>query len=301
VVRIRGARWLWVLAAGLLAAACGSFTNLAYTNATFAYDNAAPMLTWVVDDYVDLSATQKEWVRQRLGHAMGWHRQRELPRYYAFFDRVLQQTEGPVPVAELERAHAELYARYHQVLERILPDAADLLAQLDAEQLQHLQDKLAENQRKFVKDFVDAKVEKRRRDQAGKWVDHLESWLGPLDDSQKDLVLTHVRGYADIAAERLADRRYREAEILRIARTRPPRDQAIAALRRLFIDTQTWRTPEYQQKLRERDHQVFEMLSALSATFTPEQRAHLAKRLRTYMRDIDDLRDAAAPGPTPGS
>lgn len=299
-MRIRFAQWLWVLAAGLAAAAC-NFANLAYNNATLAYGNAAPMLTWVLDDYVDLSGPQKEWVRQRLNRAMGWHRERELPRYYAFFDRVLRQSEGPIPVAEIERAHAELRTRYHQVVERILPDAADLLGQLDAEQVRHLQEKLEENERKFVKDFVDVKIDKRRRDQAKRWISHLESWVGPLEDTQRDLVVKHVRGYADIAADRLADRRYRDAELLKLARAKPPRDETIAVLRRLFIDTNTWRSPEYQRKLRERDLQAFEMLSALSATFTPGQRAHLAKRLRTYMRDIDELKVEEAPAATRGS
>jgi len=204
-------------------------------------------------------------------------------------------------VAEIERAHVELRTRYHQVLERILPDAADLLRQLDAEQVQHLQDKLAEHDRKFVKDFVDAKVEKRRRDQAKRWVEHLESWVGGLEGAQKELVLKHVRGYADIAAERLADRRYRDGELLRLARSKPPRDETVAALRRLFIDTHTWRSADYQQKLRERDRQVFEMLSELSATFTAEQREHLAGRLRTYMRDIDEIKAETARESTRGS
>lgn len=294
--------WVWVLAAGLLAAAC-NFTRLAYTNAALAYDNAAPMLTWAVDDYVDLSGAQKEWVRQRLARAMGWHRERELPRYHVFFERVLQQAGAPIPVAELEAAHRELYVRYHQALERLIPDAADLLMQLDAEQIEHLQDKLARNERKFVKEFVRTDVDKRRREQSRKWIEHLESWVGPLEDAQKDLVLTHVRGYADIAADRLADRRYRADEVLKLVRAKPSREQAMAALRRLFIDTNTWRSADYQRKLRQRDHQVFEMLSALSATFTPEQRAFLAKRLRGYMRDIDTLRAASERGAavTPGS
>lgn len=292
---------LWIAAAGLLLAAC-NFTKLAYTNAALAYDNAAPMLTWVVDEYVDLSGSQKEWVRQRLNRAMGWHRERELPRYYAFFDRVLQKTEGPIPVSEIERAHEELRMRYNQVLERILPDAADLLLQLDAEQAQHLQDKLAEHDRKFVKEFVDANVEKRRREQARRWMEHLDTWLGGLEDAQKELVLRHVRGYADVAAERLADRRYRDAELVRIARTKPPREETIASLRRLFIDMRSWRSADYEQKLRERDRQVFQMLSELSATFAPEQRTHLARRLRTYMRDIGGINaQAARPVPTGGS
>jgi hypothetical protein len=295
----RSARWLAIAAAAMLLAAC-TFTKLAYTNAALAYDNAAPMLTWVVDDYLDLSATQKEWVRQRLIHAMDWHRERELPRYRDFFQRVAQQAEGPIPVAELEQAHRELYERYHRALERLLPDAAELLSQLDAEQVEHLQNKLEENDRKFLKESVKGSVEERRKREAAKWVEHLESWVGPLEGSQRDLVLQHVRAFEDLGSERLADRRYREGEVLRLVRTKAPREQAVATLRTLFIDTQSWRRPEYQRKLRERDQQVVAMLSELSATFSPSQRAHLGKRCRGYMRDINHI-TAENARPTAGS
>jgi hypothetical protein len=292
-VRARSAQWLLLLAASLLLAAC-TFTKLAYTNAALAYDNAAPMLTWAVDEYVDLSATQKEWVRQRLNRAMEWHRARELPRYRDFFERVSQKADGPMAVADLERAHRELYVRYHEALERLLPDAADLLAQLDNEQVQHLADKLEENDRKFVKEQLKPELSERRRDQARKWIDHLESWVGPLEKAQKALVREHVRGFADIAGERLADRRYRQGEVLRLVRTKPPREETIATLRKLFIDTATWRSAEFQQALRERDRQTFAMLSALSESFTPEQRAHLGERCRGYARDIVELTASAA-------
>lgn len=298
-MRRRITQCLLILAAGFVLAAC-TFTKLAYTNAALAYDNAAPMLTWVVDEYLDLSATQKEWVRQRLIRAMDWHRESELPRYRDFFQRVAQQAEGPIPLAELQRAHAELYVRYHQALERVLPDAAELLSQLDAEQVEHLQNKLEENDRKLAKESAKGKVDDRRRKQAGKWVEHLESWVGPLDDAQRELVLEHVRGFADLSSERLADRRYREAEILRLVRTKAPRDEMVATLRKLFIDTGTWRRPAYRQKLQERDRQTFEMLSALSATFSPQQRAHLAQRCRGYVRDIGHL-TADNARPTRGS
>ena len=298
-MRTRSAQWLSILAASLLLAAC-TFTKLAYTNAALAYDNAAPMLTWVVDEYLDLSPTQKEWVRQRLGRAMDWHRERELPHYRDFFQHVAQQAEGPIPVAELQRSHAELYVRYHQALERVLPDAAELLSQLDSEQIEHLQNKLEENDRKFVKESIKGKVDDRRRKQAGKWVEHLESWVGGLDKPQRELVLEHVRGFTDLASERLADRRYRASELLRVVRAKAPREEVVATLRKLFIDTSSWRRPEYQEKLRERDRQTFGMLSALSATFTPQQRAHLEKRCRGYMRDINEL-TAEGARPTRGS
>jgi hypothetical protein len=225
---------------------------------------------------------------------MGWHRERELPEFRAFFERVLQQADGPIAVADIERAHREVYARYHRALERVLPDAAELLAQLDAEQIEHLQNKLEENDRKFVRESVKGRVDDRRKRQAAKWVEHLESWVGRLEDEQRELILQHVRGFADLSSERLGDRRYRGGEVLRLVRSKAPAEEVVPTLRRLFIETHTWRRAEYQEKLRQRDRQTYEMLSALSATFTPEQRAHLSGRVRGYLRDINQLTAASA-------
>lgn len=292
-MKARSANLLLLAAAALLLGAC-SFTRLAYTNAALAYDNAAPMLTWAVDEYVDLSTQQKEWVRDRLGRAMDWHRESELPQYRALFERLLRKADGPIPVSDIEQAHHELYARYHRALERVLPDAAELLSQLDAEQMDHLQNKLEDSDRKFIRESVKGSLEERRKRQAGRWVEHLESWVGHLEGEQRDLILEHVRGFADLSTERLADRRYREGELLRLVRSKAPREEVVATLRKLFIDTQTWRRAEYREKLRQRDRQVYEMISALSATLTPVQRAHLADRARGYVRDINELTAANA-------
>ena len=63
----------------------------------------------------------------------------------------------------------------------------------------------------------------------------------------------------------------------------------IAELRRLLVDTESWRRADYVRKLRERDEQLFEMISALSATLTADQRTHLHNRIRGFLRDISEL------------
>jgi len=287
-VKDRIARYLAVLAAALLLTAC-TFTRLAYTNAALAYDNAAPMLTWVVGDYVDLSGGQKEWVRQRLRKALDRHRQRELPQYRAFLRFALERADAPFSEADVERMHDDVRSYYHRTLEYVLPDAAELLSQLDAEQIQSLQDKLDEDDRKYRREASKSRLDERRRKEADKFVEHLESWVGDLSDEQKELVLQRVQAFEDFSKERLADRRYRESEVLRLVRSHVPHEEMVASLRRLFIDTDGWRPAAYREKLRQRERQVSTMLADLSATFTPEQRAHFAGRLRGFLRDIDEL------------
>ena len=81
----------------------------------------------------------------------------------------------------------------------------------------------------------------------------------------------------------------RHAETLALIRARPTREKMVAGLHRLLVDSDSWRRPEFLKKLDDRDQRFFEMLSKVSATLTPEQRAHLQGRIRSYMKDIGKL------------
>jgi hypothetical protein len=290
---------LLLLALAALLAAC-SATNLLYSNVAFAYSNATPMLAWAVDDYVDLSDGQKDWVRERLARVMSWHRSRELPQYQRFLEKIETELEGGFSEEEVRSAHREMRMHYNRLLDQVIPHVADFLLQVDGDQVEQLERKFAEDNRKLVKE-EGGSLEERRARGAKKVIEHLEAWTGRLEPAQRELVATRLRALPDISADRMADRRYRQSETLVLLRARPDRDAMIAGLRRLLVDTETWRQPEYLQKLKERDTRSFEMISALSATLSPDQRAHVQRRLRGYVRDITELTASARTGAASGS
>lgn len=275
-------------AAALLLAAC-SLQGLVFSNVTTAYNNATPVLAWMVDDYVDLSEVQKEFVRERLTRTVAWHRARELPEYRRFFETVLARIEDNITVDEAREAHRDIRASYHRLLEHMLPDFADLLLQLDAEQLTQLERKFNEENRKIVREAARETPEERDAKRVRRFVDNLEEWTGRLSGAQRDLVAARVKTMAVYTDERVAERRFRQGEILALARTKPAREQVIAGLKRLLIDTDTWRRPDYRRKLSERDHQMFEMIATLSTTLSADQRANVQKRVRGFMKDITEL------------
>ena len=63
--RLRNA--LVVAALAALIGACSSVTRVAYNSAAFA-------ATWVVDDWFDLHDGQRDWVKERFGRLLAWHR-----------------------------------------------------------------------------------------------------------------------------------------------------------------------------------------------------------------------------------
>ena len=147
-----------------------------------------PVLTWAVDDYVDLSDVQKGWVRERLVRTIAWHRAQELPEYRRFFETLLAQSQDNFSVEEARTAHRDLRARYQRLMEHMLPDLAELLLQLDHEQLAQLERKFSEENRKIVKDSVEGTPEERRAKRTRRYFDNFEEWTGRLNDAQRELV-----------------------------------------------------------------------------------------------------------------
>lgn len=275
-------------AAALLAAAC-TLTQLAYSNVGLAYSNAAPMLTWMVGDYVEMSDDQKEFVRERFNRAFAWHRAQELPAYRRFFEKVLVQAEDNITVDEAAAAHRELRDAYHRAVERLLPDMADFLLGLDSLQAMQMEKRFNKDNRKTVSDAAEGSAEERRGERLERFVTHLEQFVGGLSDTQRQMVAGYINAQSELVQERLADRRYRQAGVLAIVKSRPPREEAIAELRRLFIDTESWRNADYQRKLRARDRQLFDLIARLSESLSPEQRAAFQRRVRGFMRDITEI------------
>ena len=274
--------------AALLAAAC-TLTQLAYSNISLAYNNAPPMLSWMVADYVDMSDEQKDFVRERFDRAFAWHRQQQLPEYRRFLEKVLAQSEDHITLEEAATDQRDLRTYYHRAVERLLPDMADFLLGLDSLQAKQMEKRFAKDNNKMVKDANDCNGDDRLDKRVDRFVSHLEQFLGSVTEEQRRMVVGYLSAQPELLEERLADRRYRQAAILEMVKAKPPRDQVIVELRKLFIDTDSWRDAGYQRKLRNREQALFDLISRISVSANPEQRAAFQKRLRGFMRDITEI------------
>jgi hypothetical protein len=294
VVKVLG-RLVLTIAAVAALAACSSatLTRLAYSNASFAYSNFGAMVAWMVDDYVDLSNAQEDWLRERLTRAMDWHRAEELPRFRRFFEEALAKSAAPFTAEDIAAKNSEIRAGYYRVMEQLIPDTAEFLGGMEPAQVAHMERKFAEENAKFVRDSIRGTPEERRERRVRRFVNHLEAWVGPLDGEQRAIVDAHYREARDFAEEFLGERRLRQSEMLALARAHPPRAEIHAQLKRLFIDVERWRRPEFASALRERETKAYAMLAQLSGTLSPKQRAALQSRIRGFLHDISKLTTAS--------
>ncbi|HEX4763815.1 MAG TPA: DUF6279 family lipoprotein [Usitatibacter sp.] len=280
-------------AAALASCSSATMTRLAYSNAALAYSNFGPALAWTVDDYVDMNDAQEAWVKERATRLMQWHRKEELPRARRILEGMLAKADGAFSTEELAVLQADARGFYLRFMGRLAPDMAEFLATTDAGQLGRIENKLAKDNREFLKESVHGTPEERRRRRMHRFLTHLEAWTGPLDDAQREVIASAYAEVPDLTEQMLGERRYRQAEVLALVRSNASKQEMEPTLRRLFVGTDEWRRPEYARAVRERDALLQEAVAKVSGTLTAKQRAALQARIRGLIADIDKVTAAS--------
>ena len=272
-------RVLLALACTVLLGACSQATRVAYSNAT-------TFAVWYVDDWFDLRDGQRDWLKERFKRYFVWHRASELPAYEKLLLDAAGQAGNGVTEEGARRVYTEVRRLYVRAIDQALPDMAEFLLQMQPEQAAHLEKKYAEDNAKAAKQVAKKSAVERQELRAKRFVERIEDWAGKLTPAQKELIRVRLAALPDLTDEWIADRRQRQTEIVSLMRTRPSRDEAVKTLRRVLIESDAWRSPEYAAKVKARDAQTITMIVALDATLSPEQRLKLRKKISGYAADI---------------
>lgn len=266
-------RFFTALAAGALLAGCSAMR--------LAYDNADHYLRWRADSYLDLSGEDSRELHRRIDAFMGWHRAQALPRYAALSSEAAQRLDDGLSREDLVWGYDALMTQARESLRAAATQIAPLLDRLSAEQIGHLERRLAEDDRKFARELRGSEAERRKR-RAKRMQAQLEEWVGGLTQAQVE----RVRLYAERApltdAFRARDRERLQAELLGVVR----RHEARKRLPDLAANWQQGREAGYVALNEAWRREFYALLLDLDRTLTPAQRARAVANFRRYAQDF---------------
>lgn len=286
-LRSGGLRRVLLLAAVLLVSGCSA--------TQFMYENAGTLIRWRATSYLDVHGEQSRELDARIAAFLAWHRAGALPQYPPIAEEAGKRLARGLSRDDLDWAWARGRAQLGESLRQAAVQVAPLLDQLDGGQLTHLEQRIAEDNRKFAEENLAGSEAKRRAERAKRNVKRLQEWFGTLSAEQRERVRLYSERTPLTDALRDADRRRRQAELLAMLRKRE-------AIRRLADWAEGWdrgRAPEYEAASQAQRAAFFELLLEIDRLLTPEQRAEAVTRLREFARDFAALAQgpgAAEPG-----
>jgi hypothetical protein len=243
-----------------------------------AYNNADVVLRWQVDHYLDMEGEQAEQRDRRLAALLAWHRAEALPQYARLADEMAARLQRGMQRPDLEWSYDALREQIRQTLVAAAGESAGLLDRLGPEQIEHFERRLAEENRKFVKEEVQGTVEQLRKRRYKRNLERLEEWFGTLDDAQAERLRQYNARAPLTGALRERDRKRRQAEFLAMLRARDAKRRLAPWLERWESD----REPAYAQAALVARDEYMQLLLDLDKTLSAEQRAHAVTRMRRY-------------------
>lgn len=277
---------IFAVLAGLAALAACSLTSVAY-------NNVVPLASWYIDDYVELNDAQAERMRESLGRLHTWHRASELPEYSRVLEDAARKIDKPVAADDVQRLYDDGRRFMQRLGERLLPDTADILLTLSPEQIRGIEDKLRRENEKFEAERIRLPQAKRLNEREARYLKNMSSWLGKLTPAQEAEMRAGLAVVPLSDELRLADRRRLQGEFIAALKNPPPRAQFIEKLRGLMFNPEVGRSPAYQASVAQWRRENAALFARVLERATPEQRAHLQRKLRGYASDVIALINAS--------
>jgi len=254
-----------------------------------AYDNADTFMRWRATSYLDLHGEAMEELDERIAAFHAWHRAEALPQYAKLAHEAARRVEGRASPEDIVWGYDSLMAQARESLREAAERIAPLLDKLTPEQVRHVEDRFAEDNRKFARENMKPNEKDRRRLRFKRTRERLEDWVGSLSDAQLDRVREYAERTPIFDELRDRDNKRLQAQLIAIVRAR----EAQKRLRDTALAWREGRDPAYAAASDAFRKEYFAMLLDVERSLSPEQRAHLIGRLRGFAEDFTALAAAA--------
>uniref|UniRef100_A0A7C2ATX7 Lipoprotein n=1 Tax=Pseudomonas graminis TaxID=158627 RepID=A0A7C2ATX7_9PSED len=247
------------------------------------------IIPWSLNDYLDMNASQKDWLDERLKEHLSWHCTTQIPGYLDWLDRLQGMVENnQVNQEQLEARTAEARQAIATLSKEITPSAVELLRQLDDQQVGEMQTAFAKDLRKHEDEFVDQPLDKQISERAQRMEKRLTPWMGKLNAAQQGRVMQWSTSLGEQNRLWIDNRAHWQSLLLAAVKQRNAADfdQKIA---NLLQDRQTFWTPEYRATYDHTEQAAISLIADLMAQSTADQRQKLLAKIADVRKDFTDL------------
>ena len=263
-------RWIAAAVAAIALAGC--------SGVRLAYDNADTFIRWRTLQFLDVHGEQADELDERIAAFMRWHRTQALPKYARDAEDAARRLERGLAREDLVWGYDVFIGHGREAMRAAADQAAPLLDRLTPDQVRHIGQRLAEENRKFAREYLRGSERERREQRAKRIVARLEDWLGTLSKAQIEAVNQFSVRAPLIDELRDRDNKRVQGEILAIIRARETR-------KRLGDRVANWdkgRDPAYLAARAANVHEFNTMLLEIDRAATREQRTRVIAELRRY-------------------
>lgn len=247
---------------------------------SFVYNRLDSLITWYVDDYVDLTAAQKKQLQYELQPALNWHRQEELQKNIVLLETIRSDVEQQVEVETVSKWTEELLQSFRRIQLNLVDVALEFGNTLTDEQMREFITSVHEKHTERKEEYLSRTDEEYIEDSYERLEDRLSGYLGNLNDKQKLALQQAVNNLQRLDQIWLSDRNNWLNRVTPLLKREPGWQ---AEIRSLFNQREAYRSDEYRR--------VFaHNLDIVNQAITRVLNLRNVKQQQILMTELDEFR-----------
>jgi hypothetical protein len=263
----------------ITAASCGS---------NFLYNLIDNLLVRNLDQYFDLNKEQKNFLKECLKYELDLHRKTGIPEHIVFLKGIQARVEKGVKEEDVEWIYENMNKQFDLVMDRFSDDLVTFLMTLQPEQVDHFEERLAEQDREAE--------ERRKKDSVRKQedinedtIESFENWFGPFTEAQQKKLLQLLDQMSEISEERNgpeqdnAERQAVRQNFIKALRREPKNREEVEKTLTELNDPMGFLSDE------ELTAGLTRLIIGIDRLITPEQRNHFIKKLGEWVDKMERL------------
>lgn len=252
----------------------------------FVYNQLDWLIPWYLDDYMELEGDQEALFDEKLEHYLAWHRSQQLPLYADFLNKIADEAESGLTRQDVNEVQVRSEEFAQVLVNKMKPDLLALFATASDEQVNQLFKKLAKDNVRFHKEYVDVDEQKQRRQWQSEVERYVERWTGGLNDQQLQLIADWSKDFELMGTDLEQSRLAWQAEFKRILSLRKDRDGYEKAFLSLLDNPQFGQSDAMKARLDRNGEKLVDLYLAVDKTLTEKQRRKAVAKLRDYANDF---------------
>ena len=251
------------------------------------YGYGDSIVSWQIDSYFELTNEQEDWVEKQMRQHLEWHRNEELPKYKNFLIDVQNKAKDGLSMSELDEGFFRFESKIDRIFERLIPDAALFLTKISPEQINNLEQELAEENDEMKKKLGNRHelLEERQED----FWEQMEDWFGDFSISQRDQITEIQTKWftetPDPSAERMERRLKSQTKFLFLLRSSPEKKQVEKWFRKWTLSWQGSTDSARKVRILRNKKRILQIDNILTA----ENRLHAVQELDVWLKNLEQI------------
>ena len=260
---------------------------LAVSSCTFRkllLNNADWLAMRQIDSFFDINSKQRKQINPEVKATVAWVKSEKFPELSALLTEMKKAWELGITAEKLAEFDVRISAFRVEIVNQIATPAGVFLASLSDDQIKHLEQELADSNKRLEKlvAMTPEEFASKRRDRV---LENLEEWFGDLSKGDGEKLINVVGVNRDRVVTHLEGRRVSQKTFVDFLRTRPT-PEAISAQLKLWADQpETMRGAYADRYISWRKESQMTLLE-IDKAITPEQRFLSLQRMQEFIRDL---------------